>query len=297
MSRLDIQQVKTFISVAEEEHLSRAAEKNHISISAASNQIKCLESTLETKLFERSNRNLALTESGRILLGHARQLLEDAEKLEAAAKIINQKTEGYISIGESTHNSYDKIGEIIHAISIENPLVKFKLKSRNSSNIVESLKSKEIDIGYVIGDIFDDSLSYHHVDNMQLCFAASPLFSDTVDKNDLASLAKLPWISPIPTASTIYTSILTNIFYSKGIKINAVAFFDSTLLGEQLFKKTDAVMLIEKKRAFSLQKEGKAVISKIEIPTIKKHMVILKSRFDEELINKYVHESFKYFHQ
>lgn len=294
MSRIDIQQVKIFIAVAEEEQLSRAADKNHISISAASNQIKCLETALETKLFERSNRNLALTESGRILLAHARKLVEDAERLEAAAKIINQKTEGCICIGESTHNSYDKIGDIIHSLSLENPLVKFKLKSKTSSNIAESLKSKEIDIGYVIGDIFDDSLSYHHVDDMQLCFAASPSFTEIVDKGDLASLAKLPWISPIPTASTIYTSILTNIFYSKGIKINAVAFFDSTLLGEHLFKKTDAVMLIEKKRAISLQEEGKAVISKIEIPTIKKHMVILKSRSNEQLISKYLHESFKY---
>lgn len=291
MSRVDIQQVKTFIAVAEEEQLSRAAEKNHISISAASNQIKGLEITLNTKLFERSNRNLVLTETGKILLEHAKKLLEDADKLEAVAKIINQKTEGSISIGESTHNFYEIIGSIIDSITRENPLVKFKLKSKTSSNIFESLKSQEIDVGYVIGDIFDDAFLHYHVDDMQLCIAASPLFLETIQSNDLSSIAKLPWISPIPTASTIYTSILLNLFYSKGLKINAIAFFDSALLGEMLFRKTSSVMLMEQDRAIALQEAGKAVISQIKIPSIRKYMVALKSRGDEKLIKKYIHES------
>lgn len=293
MIRFDIQQIKTFISVAEEEQLSKGAEKNHISISAASNQIKCLEQSLRINLFERSNRSLNLTESGKLILIHAKKLLEEANSLEAMAKNIEQKTEGFITIGESTHNSYETIGNIIRTIKLENPLIKFKIKSRTSSNIFESLKNNDIDIGYVIGDIFNDIFNHQLVDKTELCIAASPKYSEILKSNDWKSITELPWIVPLPNSSTIYTNILLNLFNSKGLKINAIAFFDSSLLGEIIFKSNDSAMIMEKGRALKLQREEKAFISDFHIPPINKYMVYLKSRENENNIKKYVETALK----
>lgn len=71
MSRLNYHHLHYFWAVAHEGNLTRAAEKLHVSQSAVSVQIHKLESSLGHDLFERRNRQLILTEAGRIALDHA----------------------------------------------------------------------------------------------------------------------------------------------------------------------------------------------------------------------------------
>ncbi len=50
---MELYQLKTFATVAEEGHLTRAAERLHLSQPAVSGHIKALERTLDVRLFER----------------------------------------------------------------------------------------------------------------------------------------------------------------------------------------------------------------------------------------------------
>ena len=72
--------LKTFRAAAHALSFTRAAEELNVTQAAVSHQIKSLEETLETSLFERGNRSLALTESGSRLLPYVDQMFQLLEQ-------------------------------------------------------------------------------------------------------------------------------------------------------------------------------------------------------------------------
>lgn len=79
--RLNYGHLRYFRAVAHEGNLTRAAERLHVSQSALSIQIRKLEERLGQALFERRNRQLVLTEAGRIALDHADAIFDAGEEL------------------------------------------------------------------------------------------------------------------------------------------------------------------------------------------------------------------------
>ena len=67
---LDIASLRAFVATADEQHFGRAAERLVISQQALSKRIQRLEQLLGVSLFDRTNRRVELTETGRRLLPH-----------------------------------------------------------------------------------------------------------------------------------------------------------------------------------------------------------------------------------
>ena len=78
----DLGQLRTFLAIASFRSYSRAAEKLGISRAMASKHILDLETDLGVKLFNRTTRQLSLTESGQTLQASASALLEGFEAVE-----------------------------------------------------------------------------------------------------------------------------------------------------------------------------------------------------------------------
>src|ERR1700710_392239 len=74
---MDTQLLQAFASVAEGSSFSIAAEHLHLTQPAISKRIALLESQLDCKLFDRSGRQITLTEAGRALLPHAQLVLQE----------------------------------------------------------------------------------------------------------------------------------------------------------------------------------------------------------------------------
>ena len=84
---MDIRSLTTFIQVAESGSFTKAAKKLGYSQSTVSFQIKQLETELNSRLFERINHTVMLTDNGRMLLGYANQMQKlDREMQEAMQK-------------------------------------------------------------------------------------------------------------------------------------------------------------------------------------------------------------------
>jgi LysR family transcriptional activator of nhaA len=81
MARLNYLHLHAFWAVAREGHLTRAAERLHVAPSALSTQIRQLEDQFGQPLFERSQRQLRLTEAGRLALGYAESIFNAGNEL------------------------------------------------------------------------------------------------------------------------------------------------------------------------------------------------------------------------
>jgi LysR family transcriptional activator of nhaA len=81
MADLNFHHLRYFWVVAHRRHLTKAAEALHVSPSALSIQLRQLEERLGHALLERRNRQLVLTEAGRIALAHADTIFESGQEL------------------------------------------------------------------------------------------------------------------------------------------------------------------------------------------------------------------------
>jgi LysR family cyn operon transcriptional activator len=75
---MELRHIRYFLRAAELLHFTRAAESLYISQPTLSIHIQQLEEELNTQLFDRC-RQLRLTETGQVLLGHARNLIRELE--------------------------------------------------------------------------------------------------------------------------------------------------------------------------------------------------------------------------
>jgi len=86
MAELNFHHLRYFWAIAHERGLAKAAERLHVSPSALSIQLKQLEQRLGHALFERRNRQLHLTEAGRVTLEHADTIFQAGDELLASLK-------------------------------------------------------------------------------------------------------------------------------------------------------------------------------------------------------------------
>jgi LysR family nitrogen assimilation transcriptional regulator len=98
---MDLTQLRYFVAIAECGGFGAASNVLHVAQSALSRQIRLLEHACGGPLFERNPRGVSLTQSGTILLEHARTLLRQAEAARIDVQAENAEPSGTLRLGTS----------------------------------------------------------------------------------------------------------------------------------------------------------------------------------------------------
>src|SRR3984893_10797497 len=94
---LDLELLKSFVSVVDAGGFTRAGERVHRTQSTVSQQIQRLEDDIRQPLLNRNGKDVTPTEAGERLLSYARRLLSLAE--EARDVVARPGNEGAIRLG------------------------------------------------------------------------------------------------------------------------------------------------------------------------------------------------------
>jgi len=144
-----MEQLESFVAVAEEQHFGRAAVRLHITQPPLSRRIQLLEEQLGVELFDRSRRAVKLTSAGRVFLLDARKILKLAQEAALSARRAPLGEIGLVTIGFTAASAYTFLEAVVSAANAELPEVELVLREMVSSVQLESLLSGTIDIGMV----------------------------------------------------------------------------------------------------------------------------------------------------
>jgi DNA-binding transcriptional LysR family regulator len=98
---MTLDQLRIFIEVAAQEHITRAAEVLNMTPSAVSSAVGALENRHAVKLFDRIGRSIVLNQAGRIFLAEAQSVLARARVAEATLNDLAGLMQGELSITAS----------------------------------------------------------------------------------------------------------------------------------------------------------------------------------------------------
>jgi DNA-binding transcriptional LysR family regulator len=144
---LDIDQLRTFIAIAETGSFTRAAEAVHKTQSAVSMQMKRLEERIARPIFARDGRASKLTEDGQRLLDYARRLVK--LNVETIAAFSDAALSGRVRLGVPDDYADRYLPEIMARFSHAYPGVELTVLCEPTVDLLERIDGNELDLAIV----------------------------------------------------------------------------------------------------------------------------------------------------
>lgn len=182
---MDIKQLYYFVTIVEEKTISGAARKLHISQPPLSTAIKQLEHELGTTLFQRGNRRIYLTDSGKLLYSQACSIIKLYENTIESIKDNTNGVKGTLKIGviSSTENIFlEKFALQFHELY---PDIRFELYEGNTYELIDMLNSRIIELAFVRTPYTPNDLEFFTIDSEHLVAFGDKRFFDNLTEDTI----------------------------------------------------------------------------------------------------------------
>ena len=158
---MTLKHIKIFVTVYQEESITRAAEKLHMTQPATSLAIREMEEYYHTKLFERSGRGIRVTSAGTRLYPSAARLLSLYDEMDAEMK--NWDTSGRLRIGSSISIGSCILPQLINRFSKKYPELELYVKVDSSDvieqNLLGEIEAGRLDFALIEGSVHSEKLN------------------------------------------------------------------------------------------------------------------------------------------
>ena len=150
---MTLQQLRFLIAVAESGSINGAAHTLYTAQSNISSAIKSLESELNIEIFTRSSRGVMLTNEGTELLGYARQVVEQADMLEAR---YAQGGTPQARLAISAQHYAFSVQAFINVVErCRDQKYEFIMRETTTAQIIDDVRAFRSDIGILYLDDFN----------------------------------------------------------------------------------------------------------------------------------------------
>ena len=141
---LDIDLLRSFVSVVDAGGFTRAGERVHRTQSTVSQQIKRLEDTFGRPLLHRNGKRVALTEEGERLLSYARRILALAQ--EAHQVVAQSAGEGVVRLGLPEDFAASRLAQVLARFARSRQGARLDVRCDLSVRLRDDLDSGELDL-------------------------------------------------------------------------------------------------------------------------------------------------------
>lgn len=162
-----------FAAVVEHRSFTGAASALSVSKATVSKAVTRLEQHLDTSLFNRTSRRLALTESGRRLADHAARILAEGMEAEEAARHESAELAGLVRLGAPMSFGLLRIAPLIAEFARLHPAVDIDLYL---SDARIDLVEMGLDATIRIADMPDSSLRSRRLADVRMHVVAAPAY-------------------------------------------------------------------------------------------------------------------------
>jgi DNA-binding transcriptional LysR family regulator len=191
-SGVSLQQLRLFVILAQHRSFTQAGNALGVTQSAASRSIRELEDLLELRLFDRTTRQVALTDTGRALLPRIALLVDELEVALRFGQQVSTVESGVVSIASSSSLVASVLPALLSSCRASYPNIALTLHDAPPRRVLELVRAGDADMGLLTGPMNDS-------DPYDLCdLSTATLFSDHVcaivpARHTLASHATVRW--------------------------------------------------------------------------------------------------------
>jgi DNA-binding transcriptional LysR family regulator len=171
MDRLDA--MSTFLTVAEQGRLSAAARRLQTPLTTVSRKVSELESHLRTKLFNRSSRQLVLTDAGTSYLAACKRILADVTEAERTASGEYTAPTGELAV--TTPSGLGRVVLMPIMVDFLKAYPDIRVRMIPTDQVL-SLSQEQIDVAVRIGELPDSSLVALRLGMTRRVVCASPAY-------------------------------------------------------------------------------------------------------------------------
>jgi len=205
---LQVEELHSFVVLADELHFGRASKRLFVSQPALSKQIRRLEEKVGGALFTRTRRKVEITEAGRVLLAGADKVLREDEAALSLAKEAVLGRAGTLRIGFGIASVSEILPRTILRFRKTYAQVELKMRDMSTPAQIAALVEGSIDIGIVRLPIAHTELDSLPLFHEQLVVATSGSLSYN-SRQGLAALRNQPFVFfPRATSATLHDHVL-----------------------------------------------------------------------------------------
>jgi len=152
---MELKNLHTFINVAEDGSFTKAASRLGYAQSSITAQIQSLEAELGVLLFDRLGKRIVMTEAGRRLLPHAKEMVQMHGVIKESIQLDDKPT-GTLTIGAPESLTAFRLPAVIREYKQLYPQVKMILKPGVCTEMKELARAGEVDLAILLQPVHED---------------------------------------------------------------------------------------------------------------------------------------------
>jgi DNA-binding transcriptional LysR family regulator len=165
---MDLKRLYYFTKLAEMGNFTKAADQLNIAQSALSISIQKLERQLELKLINRADRKMTLTEDGKVLLRHAKLILENVTQAEKELMELKGLESGIINFGVSAMLGSYYLPDVLAQFKQNYPGIQINIHEAGTATLEKMLMNGQLDLALIRTDRCHEQVRYVTLTKQQI---------------------------------------------------------------------------------------------------------------------------------